>query len=202
MRYACSTGFLIASLCWGAYSPALAGPGALSLSLGAPPSASAPLVLASQAIDEMPSGMRLAYIRGIREELIDHGYDGGPEVDSVGPRLTRAVRRYQRDAGLPVDGVLSKELLDHLKFASPRVERRADRDPDSAYADRRRLAIAVQTELQARGYYRYKIDGIVGPITHAAIRAFQADAGLPVDGELDPDLLVMMREDYPYVRAN
>jgi peptidoglycan hydrolase-like protein with peptidoglycan-binding domain len=202
MRHACSTGFLIASLCLALYSPALAGPAPLAPESSAPPPASAPLVLASQAIDEMPSGMRLAYIRGIREELMDHGYDGGPEVDTVGPRLVRAVRHYQRDAGLPVDGVLSKELLDHLKFAIPLVERQADFGPDPDYADRHRLAIAVQTELQARGYYRYKVDGIVGPITRAAIRAFQSDAGLPVDGELDPDLLVAMREDYPYVRAN
>lgn len=40
----------------------------------------------------------------------------------------------------------------------------------------------VQQELAARGYYTGAIDGIVGPRTRAAVRAYEADSGLPVTG--------------------
>ena len=33
----------------------------------------------------------------------------------MGPRTRAAIRAYQRKAGLPVDGVASKEVLDHMK---------------------------------------------------------------------------------------
>ena len=57
----------------------------------------------------------------IQEELAAHGYAPGPPDGLPGPRTTRAIRAYQRDAGLPVDGVATKELLDHLKFVLPKV---------------------------------------------------------------------------------
>jgi len=43
----------------------------------------------------------------------------------------------------------------------------------------------AQRVLSQRGYYRGAIDGIIGPQTRAAIRAWQADVGLPVTGNLD-----------------
>ncbi len=49
---------------------------------------------------------------------------------------------------------------------------------------------AVQRALQARGLYENEpIDGILGPKTRAAIRAFQKSAGLPVTGEPDKNVL-------------
>ena len=49
---------------------------------------------------------------------------------------------------------------------------------------------AVQRALQARGLYEGEpIDGILGPKTRAAIRAFQKSAGLPVTGEPDKNVL-------------
>ncbi|MCR9127169.1 MAG: lytic murein transglycosylase [Rhodobacteraceae bacterium] len=51
--------------------------------------------------------------------------------------------------------------------------------------DRRRL----QTRLTARGYDTGGTDGVIGPKTEAAIRAFQRDAGLPVTGTPTPAFL-------------
>jgi hypothetical protein len=50
-------------------------------------------------------------------------------------------------------------------------------------------AVDVQRALKRRGYYRGTIDGDVGPGTRSAIRAYQADRGLPVTGRLDGSLL-------------
>ncbi|MGH6896894.1 MAG: trypsin-like peptidase domain-containing protein [Geminicoccaceae bacterium] len=62
------------------------------------------------------------------------------------------------------------------------LERRAEID---RRASRNR---AVQQRLADLGYDPGPVDGVVGPSTRAAIRAFQADAGLPVDGEISEGL--------------
>jgi peptidoglycan hydrolase-like protein with peptidoglycan-binding domain len=47
----------------------------------------------------------------------------------------------------------------------------------------------VQSKLAARGYDPGPIDGKVGSRTRAAIRAFQQDRGLVVDGQITPALI-------------
>jgi hypothetical protein len=44
----------------------------------------------------------------------------------------------------------------------------------------------VQAALQQLGYYPYEIDGVMGPLTEAAIANYQRDYGLPVTGAVDP----------------
>jgi peptidoglycan hydrolase-like protein with peptidoglycan-binding domain len=48
---------------------------------------------------------------------------------------------------------------------------------------------AVQSALARRGYYRGAIDGVLGPETHNAIRAFQAQRGLAVTGQISKNLI-------------
>ncbi|MEK0444897.1 MAG: hypothetical protein RLZZ399_218 [Verrucomicrobiota bacterium] len=49
--------------------------------------------------------------------------------------------------------------------------------------------IQVQAALRQRKYYSGAIDGLLGPGTQAAIRAYQVDRNLPVTGKLDPELI-------------
>jgi hypothetical protein len=51
---------------------------------------------------------------------------------------------------------------------------------------------AVQRRLARGGYYHGSIDGLIGPGTRSAIRAFERNNGLPVDGVIDPQLLRTM----------
>ncbi len=44
----------------------------------------------------------------------------------------------------------------------------------------------IQTALKNRGYYTGKVDGIFGKITTAAVKKFQKDRGLKVDGIVGP----------------
>lgn len=44
----------------------------------------------------------------------------------------------------------------------------------------------IQARLNELGYDSGEVDGIMGPITEAAIKAFQADRGLDVDGIVGP----------------
>jgi len=49
--------------------------------------------------------------------------------------------------------------------------------------------LQVQENLRRLGYYKGMVDGISGPATRNAIRAYQVDRGLPVTGRLDRELL-------------
>lgn len=144
------------------------------------------LVFAVTSVDDMTPEMRTAYIRGIQEELAAHHYDPGPADGILGPRSRAAIRKYQRDAGLPQDGVASKELLDHLKFAQPKVYARPEPEPDP-------LVLEVQTRLKELGYHRGALDGLMGATTRESIRAYRYDSGLPISGAIDRPLLDSLR---------
>jgi hypothetical protein len=51
---------------------------------------------------------------------------------------------------------------------------------------------AVQRRLARGGYYHGSVDGVIGPGTRTAIRAFERNNGLPVDGVIDRQLLRTM----------
>ena len=55
------------------------------------------------------------------------------------------------------------------------------------------LVLEVQSALASTGHYRAAVDGRPGPATTAAIRAFQSEHGLQVDGEPSPQLLSQIR---------
>jgi len=72
-------------------------------------------------------------------------------------------------------------------YYSPRVEVYATNgiNDDATVA-------AVQRRLARGGYYHGSIDGVIGPGTRTAIRAFERNNRLPVDGIIDPQLLRTM----------
>jgi hypothetical protein len=51
------------------------------------------------------------------------------------------------------------------------------------------VVIAVQSRLARMGYYRGPIDGIMGPGTSFAIRAYEHDHGLRMDGAISGPLI-------------
>ena len=53
----------------------------------------------------------------------------------------------------------------------------------------------LQADLRTLGYDPGPVDGILGARTAAAIRAYQRDAGLPVDGRPSPALAISLRAD-------
>jgi len=56
-------------------------------------------------------------VRGIQKILVDYGYNAGAPDGRIGAKTRSAIRKYQADAGLPVDGQASRALLEHLKTA-------------------------------------------------------------------------------------
>jgi Ni/Co efflux regulator RcnB len=62
---------------------------------------------------------------------------------------------------------------------------------ETAYTDDATVA-AVQRRLARGGYYRGAIDGVIGQGTRIAIRAYERNNGLRVDGRIDRQLLATM----------
>ena len=61
--------------------------------------------------------------------------------------------------------------------------------------------VKIQTRLAELGYYDGAIDGDFGDLTDAAFRAFQAAAGLTVDGIAGSDREVLYSDNAPYAKA-
>jgi len=120
-------------------------------------------------------------IEDIQTQLEARGYRAGPPTREMIPQLQAAIRRYQRDAGLPVDGIASPALQNHLRYvrAAPPARSTPARDPQVA---------AAQEELARLGFYRGPIDGLAGPQTRDAVAAFTGGRQTQVDGALMAEL--------------
>jgi lytic murein transglycosylase len=84
-------------------------------------------------------------------------------------------------------------LSDRLRGGAPFEMPWPTDDPGLSRAERREL----QERLNARGFDVGAPDGVVGPRTRAAIEAFQAAAGLPVDGHAGMRVLGALRAPPP-----
>ena len=151
-----------------------------------------------------------ATVKAVQEELARKGYKVGQPDGVMGARTRTAIRAYQRGARLPVTGEPSTDLLEHMRSSGAAGQgaatAQAAAEPPagrSAPATRggRDLVIAIQRELQVRGYYAGTLDGGMGAATRTAIRAFQRDAGFPVTGEADQRLLAELRVVDASIRA-
>jgi murein DD-endopeptidase MepM/ murein hydrolase activator NlpD len=111
-------------------------------------------------------------------------------VDGVaGPATATAVRRFQRRARLSVDGIvgpLTRRALGRLgrPGLGNRMLRSGHRGWDVAQ---------LQFELAEHGFPSGTFDGTFGPRTAAALRRFQAWAGLAADARAGPATLAALR---------
>jgi len=132
-----------------------------------------------------------AYVAGIQRALAEHGFFSGAADGAPGTATARAISAYQAKAGLPVDGLPSKSLLDHITFSQPPI--RATAPAAAGFGSPSRPAAeplieVIQTLLAERGYEPGPADGVPGRRTADAIRAYQKDAGLPETGVADQAL--------------
>jgi peptidoglycan hydrolase-like protein with peptidoglycan-binding domain len=103
-------------------------------------------------VQAMPGQSGLAYAASIQEELNIRGYNAGPVDGIVGSKTRRAIRHYQKDYGLPVDGCATRELLEHLKFVAPRPSSGAPRDAGHQYAHNNEAPFYDSYGYQSYGY--------------------------------------------------
>lgn len=143
---------------------------------------------AEAASGALKPGMKGDRVRAMQELLLKHGYLLAQPDGSYGSRTEEAVRKFQQDVGLEVDGICGAETLSRLEN---RDSSAGNAHEHSAYAATGTVlkpgmhgdgVTLVQQYLIDLGYLNDAADGLYGPKTVAAVKRFQADNGLVADG--------------------
>ncbi len=151
--------------------------------------AALPFVLAALALASPALGSRDAGLAALQVALQSRGIYAG-SIDGVkGAATTMAIKRFQRRAGLPVDGVpgtKTRQALGdygkHLLGSRPLTRGAAGWD-----------VAALQFLLAWHGFPSATIDGGLGVHTELALRRFQRWAGLKADGVADDSTYAALR---------
>lgn len=99
----------------------------------------------------------------------------------------RAVLRYNNSTSYALAvGLLAQQLAGGPPFQAPW--------PRDLAALSRSETMELQRALARRGFASGEPDGLIGPATRAAVRAYQRSAGLPADGFPSADLLQRLRQ--------
>lgn len=79
------------------------------------PAYSGPAAYSGTVTPSAGSAVDPATVREVQDELARRGYDVGAVDGRLGPRTKAAIRAYEGDNGLPVDGLPSRSLRDHMQ---------------------------------------------------------------------------------------
>ena len=132
-------------------------------------------------------------LRAVQSSLNNLGYAAGPVDGVLGSRTRAAIRAYQMDSGLPASGAPSVSLFEHLQATLTQRTQAAAPVVSPVAPANSALVAEVQSELRLRDYPIPMVTGQLDATTMSAIRAYQADASLPVNGEVSDGLLAQLR---------
>ncbi|MFC9515637.1 N-acetylmuramoyl-L-alanine amidase [Nocardiaceae bacterium NPDC056970] len=126
-------------------------------------------------------------VAGTHREAVNGSHWVSPDA-MFDHHLDSAVRAFQQQRGLLVDGIVGPATYRSLKEASYRLGARTLIYQLSAplYGDD---VAALQTRLQDLGFYVGRVDGYFGPQTHEALSSFQREIGIAADGICGPATL-------------
>ncbi len=114
-------------------------------------------------------------VRKAQNALKSRFYDPGPVDGIFGPKMFKAVKWYQSDRGLTADGIVGPKTWARLD--PPTVKK-------GSKGDAVRMLQQILTDF---GYSSDAVDGDFGSKTEKAVKDFQTDFGLVVDGVVGPN---------------
>jgi len=114
-------------------------------------------------------------VREAQNALKSRFYDPGPVDGIFGPKMFKAVKWYQSDRGLTADGIVGPKTWARLN--PPTVKK-------GSKGDAVRMLQQILTDF---GYSSDAVDGDFGSKTEKAVKDFQTDFGLVVDGVVGPN---------------
>ena len=143
-----------------------------------------------QAPPEPPQSTGDPKLSEAQDALRELGLYTGTVDGVMGNETRNAIIKYQRDNGLTMTGELNQQLLDHLAFMRQIHDASTITgtiEDSGASAD----VEVVQRNLLRLGYDPGPVDGQMGAKTTQALRLFQADRQLPVDGRISAEILAL-----------
>lgn len=136
---------------------------------------------------------RTETIRAVQRELKSRGY-GPVAPDGVPGLATRAaIMAFEADEGLPLTGIANELLLKQILLGSA-LPRSSGAEPGPRAQE---VIRATQNWLLMLGYQPGPANGLPGPQTEAAIRAFEAAQGLPPRGLITAELVTRLADAVP-----
>jgi peptidoglycan hydrolase-like protein with peptidoglycan-binding domain len=109
---------------------------------------------------------------------------GGPADGQFGSKTEAAVKLFQGDNGLTVDGIVGRNTFNKLFVKTNyggRLLQKDRSDRNQGYD-----VYFLQERLKTLGYYSGALDGQFGSVTEAAVKALQAASNIGVDGVVGP----------------
>jgi N-acetylmuramoyl-L-alanine amidase len=122
----------------------------------------------------------------VRARLRRLGLVADGEGDHFDEDLDRAVRQFQQERGITVDGIVGPHTYRRLEEARWRLGDRVLQFLP-AHLMVGDDVLALQERLTGLGFSPGRPDGIFGRNTDHAVREFQLNTGLPTDGTAGPD---------------
>lgn len=138
------------------------------------------------------------WVFSLQVKLAKLGLFSGPQTGVFGPVTTAAVIAFQTKAGLTADGKwgpASQAALDRAASAGKPVASAATTTATATTTSATSSTVlpaaapwvqSLQTKLAKLGYFSGPVTGVLGPVTQAAVKTFQANAGLTADGKWGP----------------
>ena len=121
-----------------------------------------------------------AAVKLAQKRLVMRWYNPGPIDGLFGAKTEKAVKRYQGDRLLDNDGIVGPKTWARL-------------DPPTVQQGSSGAAVRLaQRLLTDYGYEPGPVDGSFGPKTKKAVKQFQKDFGLTVDGIVGPKTWAML----------
>lgn len=131
-------------------------------------------------------------VKTLQTLLNEKGYNCG-KVDGIfGKNTENAVKQFQKDNGLSVDGIVGTKTWEALQS-----------HPTIKNGSRGSAVKEAQTILNNLGYNAGSVDGIFGTNTENAVKQFQQNMGLSVDGIVGKntwDKLLNSTNEYPTIK--
>lgn len=134
----------------------------------------------------LEKGMQGDKVKKLQKRLLALGYETGTADGVFGDITLSAVLLYQKNAKITQDGIVGPVTWAKLNSGAASL---VPNPPQSRYLKKGHKGEdvrEVQAKLIALGYLNDDADGIFGKLTLAAVKAYQEDQGIKVDGIVGP----------------
>jgi peptidoglycan hydrolase-like protein with peptidoglycan-binding domain len=129
------------------------------------------------------SSLSTPQVRELQVRLRQLGYFNSNHTGNIGPMTREAVIAFQRNNGLPVDGIANAQVLDSVRRSSG-VNQQSGRNYLTV-GDRGENVRLVQERLSQMGFSNTNPDGYFNDYTRQSVIAFQQSSRLNSTGNVD-----------------